>query len=150
MLPSILTKTLFSWYFDILYNIFTSPTDIPAIQDLQSSTPVGEFKLTLCLNFQHCLAPSDWIPPHQTSVLLIYLLKSFSNFCNNQIVVSITVSSPERLDIKYTSMPSPIYQDVINLTVSFPTMRSLSVFITVLIQECHALTKFLMWQSRFL
>ena len=50
-------------------------------------------------------------------MLLFYLLPIF---CNNQKVISITVSSLQRLYIKCTRKPSPIYQYVTNLVVSLP------------------------------
>jgi len=39
--------------------------------------------------------------------------QSLCNFCNHQIMVSITVSSSERSHINYTWMPSFTYQDMI-------------------------------------
>jgi hypothetical protein len=50
-------------------------------------------------------------------MLLVHLLSSFPNVCNHQIVISIPVSSPKRSYIEYTQMPSPTYQNVINLVV---------------------------------
>jgi len=47
--------------------------------------------------------------------------------------MSITVSSPERLYIKNTEMPSPIYQYVINLVVNLPIWRGPGVFVKVLV-----------------
>jgi len=45
-------------------------------------------------------------------------------------------------------MPSPIYQDVINLTVSLPIMRGSSVFMNVSMQEHHAHGNYIfIWQS---
>jgi hypothetical protein len=46
--------------------------------------------------------------------------QSLPNFCHHQIVVSITVCSPERPDIKYTWMPFPTYKNMVNLIV-FPS-----------------------------
>jgi len=39
-----------------------------------------------------------------------------------QIVISITVSFPER-SYEYTQIPFPMFQDVINLVVSLPIRR---------------------------
>ena len=44
--------------------------------------------------------------------------KSLPNFCSNQTVICVTVSSPEGWYIKYTWMPSPFYQDAIYLIQS--------------------------------
>jgi hypothetical protein len=43
-------------------------------------------------------------------------------------MVSITVCPPERSDIKYTGMPSPVYQNMINLIVSLSIRRCPSKF----------------------
>jgi hypothetical protein len=55
--------------------------------------------------------------------------QSLSKFCHHQIVVSITICCPERSDIKYTWMPSLIYQNLVNLVVRFPIRKCLSKFI---------------------
>ena len=44
--------------------------------------------------------------------------QSFPKFCNHQIVIIITVSSPDGSYVEYTRIPSPIYQYVISLVVS--------------------------------
>jgi hypothetical protein len=43
------------------------------------------------------------------------------------------------LDIKYTCIPSPLCQDVINLTASLPIRRGPNVFINVYMQNHCAL-----------
>jgi len=50
-------------------------------------------------------------------VLRLYFLSIFPNFCNHQIVIS----SHERSYIKYTQMPSHIYQYVINCLWVLPS-----------------------------
>jgi len=50
-----------------------------------------------------------------------------------------TVSSPERLYIKYTRMPSPIYQHVISLVVSLPIKRGPDVLMNVSVRGHRAL-----------
>ena len=74
--------------------------------------------------------------------LLYYLFtycQSFPHFCNHQIVISITASSPETSNIQYTRMPSPIYQHVIDLVVSLPIRRGPGVLMNVSMEEYHAL-----------
>jgi hypothetical protein len=44
-------------------------------------------------------------------------LLTASHFFSNQTVIGIAACSPERVDIKYTWMSSPLYQDMINLVV---------------------------------
>jgi len=41
-------------------------------------------------------------------------LYQFPDFFNHQIVISITISSPDRSYIEYTRMPAPVYQYNIN------------------------------------
>jgi len=53
-------------------------------------------------------------------------LYKFPDFLNDQIVISITFSSPDRSYIEYTRIPAPVYQYVINLVVSLP-VRNISV-----------------------
>ena len=55
----------------------------------------------------------------------------FPNFFNHHIMISISVSSSERLYIEYTRMSSPIYQYVIHLVVSLPIRRGPGVFMNV-------------------
>ena len=55
--------------------------------------------------------------------------------------MNVTVSSPEGLYIKYTQMQSPVYEYVINLSVSLPRRRGSRVFMNVLVVEHHALNK---------
>jgi hypothetical protein len=70
---------------------------------------------------------------------LVYRLlahsQSLPNFCNYQIVVSITISPSKRLDIKYTVMPSPSYQNVINLVVHLSIRRGPGVFMNAAMRE---------------
>jgi hypothetical protein len=47
--------------------------------------------------------------------------QSVPNFCHHQILVRTTVCSPELLDIKYTWMLPPVYQNMVNLTGSLPS-----------------------------
>lgn len=54
--------------------------------------------------------------------------QSFPKFCNNQIVTSITVSSPERSHIEFTQMPSLIYQYVMNMVVSSHQEKSKCIY----------------------
>jgi hypothetical protein len=67
-----------------------------------------------------------------------YLLtncQSLPNFCHHQIMVSITICSPERLDIMHTWMPSPIYQNMVNLVVHLSIRRRPSEFMNVMVWE---------------
>jgi len=75
---------------------------------------------------------------HQTSVLLVYLGQSIPNFCTHQIVISITVSPPERSYMGYTRMPFPIYQYVIILFVSLRIWKCRSLFMNVPVREHRA------------
>jgi hypothetical protein len=79
---------------------------------------------------------------HQTAALLVYVLP---NFCNHQIVISITVCSPERSHIEYTRMPSPIYQYMIDLIMSLLIRRGPGVFMNVSVQEHRALNNQILW-----
>jgi hypothetical protein len=58
--------------------------------------------------------------------------QSLRNFCHHQTVVSITVCSQERSDIKYTWMSSPIYQNMVNF---FSIRRCTSKLINVTMWE---------------
>ena len=49
--------------------------------------------------------------------------QSFPHFYNHQIVISISVSPPERLYIEDTGKLSPLYESVISLVCGFPIMR---------------------------
>jgi hypothetical protein len=50
-------------------------------------------------------------------------------------MVTVTISRSERSDIKYTSMPSPIYQNVINLVVRLLISRGPGVFMNAAMRE---------------
>jgi len=67
--------------------------------------------------------------------------QSFPKFRNHQIVISITVSSPETSYIYCTRMLSHIYQYVITLDVSLPITRGPGVLMNVSVQEHRALNK---------
>jgi len=54
-------------------------------------------------------------------------------------VISITVSSPERMYLEYTRIPSPIYQYVTNLVVRLPIRTGSSVVKNISMQEHRAL-----------
>jgi hypothetical protein len=49
---------------------------------------------------------------------------AYNKTCHDQKVVSIIICCPERLDIKYTWMPSLIYQNVVNLVVEQNNTRT--------------------------
>ena len=66
---------------------------------------------------------------------LLTYCQSFRNFCNYQILISITVSSPERSYIEYTPMSPPIYQYMINLVVSLPIRTGTDVFMNASVRE---------------
>jgi hypothetical protein len=93
----------------------------------------------------------DGNSPHLSSVQLIYFTYCYSHptFCNCQIACSITVSPSEKSDIKYTWMPSHVYQDVINLAVRLPLGRGPSVFMSVAIREQCTLTNNFLYVARF-
>jgi hypothetical protein len=44
------------------------------------------------------------------------------------MVFSITICYPEWSNVKYIQMPSPIYQNMVNLIVEFPIWRRPSIF----------------------
>jgi hypothetical protein len=92
------------------------------------------------------LASWDWISPYQTPVLLLYL-QSVSNFCSHQIVMSITVSYPERWHIEYTWIPSSLFQYVIYLEANLPMRRSLGVIINASIQKHWVLDDWIFWSG---
>jgi hypothetical protein len=71
------------------------------------------------------------------SVLLIHLLPIFPKFWIHQIVINITVSSPE----DPTGMPSPINQYVINLVVSLVIRRGPGIVTYVSVREHPTLKK---------
>jgi hypothetical protein len=50
-------------------------------------------------------------------------------------MVKITICCPELSDIKYNWMPSPIYQNTVNLIVSLSIRRSPSKFMNVTMWE---------------
>jgi hypothetical protein len=58
-----------------------------------------------------------------------------SLICNYQTMVSITFSPCEISDIKYTWMPSPVYQNVIILVVRLSIRRDIGVFMNAAIRE---------------
>jgi hypothetical protein len=58
---------------------------------------------------------------------------SLPNLCNYQTVVSITISPSERSDIKYTWMPSPVYQSMIVLVMGLSLRRGPGVLMNVLL-----------------
>ena len=64
-------------------------------------------------------------------MFLFTYYQSSPTFCNHQIVITITVTSPERSYIEYTRMPSPVYQYVINLAVGLPISRGSGVYMSV-------------------
>jgi hypothetical protein len=57
------------------------------------------------------------------------------NVYHHQIVVSITVCSPEQSDIKYAWMLSPVYQNMVNLIVSLSISRCPNKFMSVTMWE---------------
>ena len=66
---------------------------------------------------------------------LLTYCQSFPNFCNHQIVISITVSSSEISYTEYTRKPSFVYLCVINMIFSFPTRRGPGVFMNFSVWE---------------
>jgi hypothetical protein len=58
------------------------------------------------------------------------------HFCSYQIVVSITVSFCQRLDIKYTRILSSVLGNVISLVVCLSHRRCAAVFMNVVMREC--------------
>jgi hypothetical protein len=69
-------------------------------------------KLQTYLRFQ----PDTVLKPLHTKPIhcLFTHCQSLPNFCHTRLRLSITVCSPEQLDISYTWMPSPIYQNMVN------------------------------------
>jgi len=73
--------------------------------------------------------------------------KTLPKFCNHQIVTSITLTSYERLDIKFAWMTSPIYWELINWIVRF----TLEVEVCLWMLWCmYKRIRFLKWQSLLL
>jgi hypothetical protein len=70
---------------------------------------------------------------------LFYYRQSFPNLCHHQIVVSVTISSPETSYIWYVRISSPIYQYVVNLVMSQPIRRGPGVLMKVPVLEYSAL-----------
>jgi len=62
------------------------------------------------------------------------------NVCNQKIVFSVTVNSPERTLIEYIRMLSSIYQHASNLIVSLPIRRGQDVFMKASVREHRALS----------
>ena len=75
--------------------------------------------------------------------------QSFLNFCNHCIVISITVSSPQRSHIKYTRIPPPIYHCVINLVASLPVRRGPGVLMNVSVREHRAINNYIFDVTKF-
>ena len=84
-----------------------------------------------------CLSQSGGVipPPKETLLCCLFTYcQFFTNFCNHQIVISITLSSPERSYIECTQMSS-IYPYGINLVVSLPIRSGPGVLMNVLVSE---------------
>jgi hypothetical protein len=61
--------------------------------------------------------------------------QSLPNFCHHERVFSITKCCPEWLEIKYTWMPPPIYQNTVNLIVNLSIRRHPCNFMNVTMWE---------------
>lgn len=73
--------------------------------------------------------------------------KTLPKFCNHQIVTSITLTSYERLDSKYSWMTSSVYCELINLIVRFTS----EVQVCLRMLWCmYKRIRFLKWQSLLL
>jgi hypothetical protein len=58
-------------------------------------------------------------------------------FCNHQTVARVTATSSKMWDIEYTSMPSPVHQVMITLTLNLSSRRSTSISMYVsLLEKC--------------
>jgi len=80
-----------------------------------------------------------------TSISFLRMNISISYFCASRLLTDslfltfsttryfngITISSRERTVIKYTWMPSPVYQDVINMNFSLPIRRGPGVSVSI-------------------
>jgi hypothetical protein len=69
--------------------------------------------------------------------------QSLPNVRQRQIVVGITVCCPKWLNIKYTQMPSPICQNMVNLIVGLPIRRHPNVFMYVSVGTLQFWLRFL-------
>jgi hypothetical protein len=115
---------LFSWGFDILFNVLPSPIYVLAItQVLRRWRSIWDLNLILFPNPQLIYLPEINLSTSKFRCFFFTYCQSFPNFCSYQIVISITVSSPETLYFDYTRMPSPIYQHVINRLRVFPSVE---------------------------
>jgi hypothetical protein len=117
-------------------------------------------KLQTHLRFQHgtALKPLprlislDWTSPYDISAFSFYSLYSLSIAFATINVFSITVCFPEQSDIKYTWMPSPVYQNRVNLILSRSIWRCQTKFMTVIMWEHNTFVEsdFWMWQDLLL
>lgn len=84
----------------------------------KSSKPVWDFKITLFLNFHlFYLITIKFLHIKFPYCLFIYW-QPLNKLWNHQTVISITDNSFWKSDIKYTWMPSYIYEDMKNQNVS--------------------------------
>jgi hypothetical protein len=104
--------------FTIIWNLFTEIFMISIIisQALLFSTSASKSSkvVNLCQTstwyfslLTTRLASWDWISQFKITQIFVYSLQIFSNFCHQQIVVSITICCPIWSNIKYVGMPSP-------------------------------------------
>ena len=138
LLQFVQTYTLVIVGFDILFHILPSPIYVLAIT-------ANLFEILICYSFLISSSFSSFsfltlnIFPIKILCCFFTYCQSFPNFCNHQILISITVSTPENLYIEYTRMPSPVCHYVIKLVLSLPIRRGPGVFMNVSVCEYCAI-----------
>jgi hypothetical protein len=106
-----------------------------SIQIFQCCKPIWDLNTMLLLTLYIVLL-LEIEPLHMKCVWSLFIhCYSLPNFCHHQIVVGITVCCPEWLDIKYTWMPSSLYQNMVNLIVAVPIWNCPSIFIDIAMWE---------------
>jgi len=134
-----------SWGFDILYNVF------PKACLCYFSKALNLFEILMW----YCFVTSSSLSFLRLNIFtslccLFTYYQSFLNFFNHQTVMCITISSTEGLYIKYTQIPSTVYEYVINPAVSLPKRRGPRVFMNVLVVEHHAVNKYFFDVAKFI
>ena len=125
------------------YTLFSDPPSsiyILAITSVfQNYKPVSNLNPILFPNLQLIQFP-DIKPLHIILLCCFFIFcQSFPNFCNDQLVISITVNFSDKSYVQFIRMSFPIHQYVISPVVSVHLRKALSV-----------IRKVLMWEYLFL
>jgi hypothetical protein len=133
---------------NFLFNILPSPIYVFTITwVLQSCKPAHNSVWYCFLTPAHLASQIKSFPVKRLCCWFTYC-QSFPNCIKHQIVISITVSSPETSPIWYTQMPSPIYQYVISQVVSLTIREGPGVLLNVSAREHLALNNEIFWCSK--